>query len=199
MRINSAIFFPSWICFCRKPAQSNGMASSRRLLPVGAVSKTITSASGSSRNVTNWSNVAISSAQGVAIIPSPKVSFICPVTLFSRDWKTPRASFGLMFKPRRLGTRRTGVRSLPPMCCPNMTERLTVGSVETMVVLYPWSANQTAVAVAMVVLPTPPFPPKKIYLVSALRGREACRMFPCRRLSPTSPRASCPPTRAGQR
>ena len=77
-------------------------------------------------------------------------------------WKTLR---NLLKKPREHQTflqqlEEIGVRSLPPICCPNMTERLTVGSVETMVVLYPRSANQTAVAVAIVVLPTPPLPPK---------------------------------------
>jgi hypothetical protein len=46
-----------------------------------------------------------------------------------------------------------------------MAHKLTVGSVDTMVVLCPAFAIHTAVAEAIVVLPTPPLPPKNKYFV----------------------------------
>src|SRR5262249_9580079 len=70
---------------------------------------------------------------------------------------------------------------LPKTSCPRRPERLCTGFVEASIVRRPCPANQSAVAPAKTVLPTPPLPPKKMYF------RPGCSATYCRIVFSTCP------------
>ena len=65
-----------------------------------------------------------------------------------------------------------------PIGCSNTSARFEAGSVVTMRVLTPISASCTAVAQAMVVLPTPPFPEKNRYRLAMMSLRYTVLVAP---------------------
>ena len=153
--------------------------------PVGAVSKTITSQFGSSTCLSNsskakassnpgriisevWISDFISSISSLALEssiilnppkpPIPPLLFI-PSTIFPNFGRRFEIlDSGSISRPNKPSTPSIGVGSVP-MSTPKESDVECAGSLETMRTFSPESANQTAVAAEVVVLPTPPLPP----------------------------------------
>ena len=142
----------------------SGSAKKRRVCPVGAVSNTITSQSGFSRCLSNSSNAIASSNPGRIISDAFKSGFSPPIngpklSVSFGMWSEILAS-GSNSKPHNPSTPSTAVGS-GPNCTPRLSDVLCAGSLLTKRTFRPESANPTAVEVEVVVLPTPPFPPKR--------------------------------------
>ena len=168
-------------------SMSSGSERNLRVWPVGAVSKTITSHVGSSTCRSNSSKARASSRPGMTIsdaLTSSRIESISSLALGSSIMlnppKPPRPPLPFMLfiispnfgkaeeildsgsisKPKSPGTPSTGVGFES-----NLTSRESevecAGSLDTRSTRRPASANHTAVAAEVVVLPTPPLPPNK--------------------------------------
>ena len=154
------------------PLHADGSASIRRVCPVGAVSNMIKSyfsaVSLSVINLENSLNAAISTVHEpdncssiFSITESGSFSLYGAITL---SLYSAAACTGSRFATTRLGTFFISTPLLLRTVL-NTSCRLDAGSVLTSNVFFPSSASFTAVAHATDVLPTPPFPVKKIYFV----------------------------------
>ena len=166
-------------------SMSSGRERKRSVCPVGAVSKTTTSQVGFSMCLSNSSNASASSSPGrimsavlTSDFRSSSSSFALESSIMPRPPKPPSPEPPMLFiaspnfgrrvdsfasgsisSPYRLGTPSTCVGTGPRVTS-RESEVECAGSLETKRTRRPASASQTAVAADVVVLPTPPFPPK---------------------------------------
>ena len=166
-------------------SMSSGRERNRRVCPVGAVSNTTTSQVGFSICLSNSSKAKASSspgriisavlmsdfislnssfAEGSSIIPKPpKPPIPEPPMLLTASPTLGRRldnlASGSISSPKSPGTPSTST-GCGPRVTPRESDVEWAGSLDTKRTLSPASANHTAVAQDVVVLPTPPFPPK---------------------------------------
>ena len=153
---------------------ASGSSSRRTVWPVGAVSKitrsnaspltgTMAGAAGS-RKSAKRSNAATSAVQGPASCSSMTATIcsgkIARIGARVRSVYSAVALSGSISIAHRPGTASIAVTACP-MGCSKTSARLDAGSVVTIRTRLPASASATAVAQAIVVLPTPPLPEKK--------------------------------------
>mmetsp|Transcript_14405 Transcript_14405/g.43641 ORF Transcript_14405/g.43641 Transcript_14405/m.43641 type:complete len:245 (+) Transcript_14405:534-1268(+) len=151
-------------------SRSSGSASILSVWPVGAVSSTTRSRSGSRSNVRTFSKATSSSTPGGGVSSASakdarpsvvaSVASLDSTASFRISLASAAAASASISSTSSPGKAVTGVR-VPngwPVR-PRASPRECAGSVETTHVLNPASAAATAIVAAVVDLPTPPFPP----------------------------------------